>query len=154
MPTKETEASTVNASTAAVDAVETLLKRDIPSYTYSHLLSGTTRVDAVILADAAVRAQQATHDYWYLCANCGYVTHADSWLCLNYNPAHEDAPHEPKLIPADSDPSICRCPACGHDHKDDDSGPGFYDGTRKSMIAERAVLASEDFEFESEATHA
>ena len=60
MPTKETEATPVNASTAAIDAVEKLLKRDIPSYTYSHLMSGTTRVDAVILADAAVRAQVAS----------------------------------------------------------------------------------------------
>lgn len=97
---------------------------------------------------------EATRDYWYLCANCGYVTHSDSWLYLNYNPAHEDAPHEPKLIPAESDPSICRCPACGHNHKDDDSGPGFYDGTREQMISERVVLAHEGFEFESEATDA
>jgi hypothetical protein len=49
------------ASTAAVDAVEKLLKRHIPRYSYSRALMGETRTDAVILADAAVRAHAVEH---------------------------------------------------------------------------------------------
>lgn len=88
-------------------------------------------------------------DRWILCWECGYITAADLWLHLNYNPAYEDKPYEPLLIAAESDPSICRCPACGHDHKDDDSGAGFIDGTREALIVERDRTESEGWSWEA-----
>lgn len=42
----------------AIEAVENLLKRHIPRYSYSRQLGGATRTDAVILAEGAIRALQ------------------------------------------------------------------------------------------------
>lgn len=101
-------------------------------------------------AKAAREDTERPDGYWNLCCECGYITIADSWLALNYNEAHEDEtmPYEPRLIPAESDPSVYRCPACGHDHQDNDSGGGVFDGTRESVIAERARLIADGWEFD------
>lgn len=101
------------------------------------------------LAASPVPVEPEASDYWYLCCECGKVTIGESWLAFNYNEAHEDetTPYEPRLIPAESDPSVFRCPACGHDHEDNDSGPGVFDGTRENVIAERTRLINDGWEF-------
>ena len=115
----------------------------------SQVCGGWT-VSELELIGAAREDTERPDDYWNLCCECGYITIADSWLALNFNEAHEDetTPYEPRLIPAESDPSVYRCPACGHDHEDNDSGAGVFDGTRENVIAERTRLIDDGWEFD------
>jgi transcriptional regulator with XRE-family HTH domain len=78
----------------------------------SQVCGGWT-VSELELIGAAREDTERPDDYWNLCCECGYITIADSWLALNFNEAHEDetTPYEPRLIPAESDPSVYRCPA-------------------------------------------
>jgi hypothetical protein len=80
-----------------------------------------------------------------LCCNCGNVTAGALWTYWRW-----DLEEGERLEPAPEgwgDP-ICRCPACGWDHRDDDSNPGFYDlGTLSELLAERGRLVADGFEF-------
>lgn len=77
--------------------------------------------------------------YCYLCCACGVISPADEYIPLKY-----ERDCDGDLVPAESgygDPTL-RCPACDHDHVDDDSNPGVEDGTRRELerIRERKYL--------------
>lgn len=77
--------------------------------------------------------------YSYLCGECGHVGPADSFPPLVYDEEHDE------LIPApdgSSDPIVC-CPACTHEHRDDDSGAGLWSGTRFELLRERSQLMND-----------
>lgn len=83
------------------------------------------------------RPGKETDDY-QLCGQCGSISHESKWDYLKPD-------DEGGLIPAgprDEDP-IMRCPACGHDHVDDDSGPGLYGGMYEEMERDRLLTLEE-----------
>lgn len=80
-----------------------------------------------------------SEDYQYLCAACGGISPADTWPAL-------DRGEEGELVAAapGSEAAIMLCPLCKHEHVDDDSNPGIYDGTMAEVRAERARLVAEE----------
>lgn len=70
-----------------------------------------------------------------LCGECGCITFARDWTAWNH------AEDRDELVPApDGDEgNYYRCPACGYDHRDDDSDPGVWEGGLEEMKAERAA---------------
>lgn len=75
-----------------------------------------------------------------LCVNCGTITLERSWT---YWQGEDDADgngtHWRPSEHGEGDP-MCKCPECGWEHVDDDSGPGLYLGSLQAMHAEREAL--------------
>lgn len=81
----------------------------------------------------------------YLCGECGTIARRDAFLAVRYDEDRdtlvldESGEHDPTL----------RCPACGHDHRDDDSGAGLYGDTVGQCLDERDRLLAERTEAHS-----
>jgi Phosphoribosyl-ATP pyrophosphohydrolase len=75
-----------------------------------------------------------------LCCECGTIAPAHTFLQMR---ADEDTGEMVPIKPSQSDPSVIRCPGCGHDHRDDDSGAGMYEGSFADMERERSRLLAD-----------
>lgn len=87
----------------------------------------------------AARAPAYYADAAYLCCECGTISRAATWTAVRYTDDGE------RLVldeTGEDDPTL-RCPACLHDHRDDDSGAGFYGDTVGQCVVERARLLTE-----------
>jgi hypothetical protein len=77
-------------------------------------------------------------DYCYLCCNCGFITAHEKWSFVKWDDEGEAlVPVEP----GEMDP-YCICPVCDHMHVDDDSNPGFMDGTYRECVDARPEQAT------------
>jgi DNA-directed RNA polymerase subunit RPC12/RpoP len=86
----------------------------------------------------AARAPGYYTDAAYLCAECGTISRASAWTPVRW------ADDEPRVIIDETGESeTLRCPACLHDHRDDDSGAGMYGDTVGQCLGERARLLAE-----------
>lgn len=69
----------------------------------------------------------------HLCFNCGFITEESKWFYWHWDDeGNNEVPAEVGYM----DPTA-RCPVCGFDHRDDDSGPGYLDGVRTTLMVER-----------------
>lgn len=76
--------------------------------------------------------------HWNLCCVCGVIAPDALWTYWHHNldeATEEERPWVPAR-PGESDP-MCKCPACGWEHRDTDDGSGYYTGTLASMQAQR-----------------
>jgi hypothetical protein len=77
----------------------------------------------------------AEEAYYYLCGACGEVTAHRRWTGLVRDQETEEM--RPARDGEEWDLDVC--PACGYEHRDDDSDPGVWGGTIAQMDQERAV---------------
>jgi DNA-directed RNA polymerase subunit RPC12/RpoP len=87
----------------------------------------------------AARAPGYMTDPAYLCGECGTISRASAWTPVRLD---EDADRLVLDESGEADPTL-RCPACQHDHRDDDSGAGMYGDTVGQCVGERARLLAE-----------
>lgn len=78
----------------------------------------------------------------YLCGECGTISRASAWVPVRLD---EDTDRLVLDESGEADPTL-RCPACLHDHRDDDSGAGMYGDTVGQCVGERARLLAERME--------
>lgn len=78
-----------------------------------------------------------SRDYWSLCLACGVASQEDEWTYWQREDTEDglDLRWRPSLD-GEGDPMM-RCPSCGWEHVDDDSGPGIFDGTRFEVATYR-----------------
>jgi hypothetical protein len=102
-------------------------------------LAGARAVVADLEARIAAAAPAYYADPAYLCGECGTISRYGAWIALRYDESGDT------LVPAETggDDPILRCPACGHDHRDDDSGAGMYGDTFGVCLLERDRLVAE-----------
>lgn len=79
--------------------------------------------------------------YSYLCGNCGEIRPAAEYGRFIHDYDGRFGP-EGELVPTPEgeETTVDRCPACGFDHEDNDTGPGAWAGSRADMETERAKL--------------
>ncbi len=84
---------------------------------------------------AAQQQPEWAQRYSYLCLNCGEISPADRFGKFSY-----DEEGERHVTTEGEEVDIERCPACDHEHTDDDANPGFYADTRFALERQRKGL--------------
>lgn len=113
---------------------------------------GPDRMRMLVKAGALIAAEIERHlrddgSWHYLCCNCGGVAPAVEFEAFVRD---DEGEHWIPAPDGSSDPML-RCPLCKHEHVDDDSNPGLYDGTRTQMLRQRAEIEPEYAEWWAEA---
>lgn len=93
--------------------------------------------------DPSKEEREEKRDYFYLCLNCGGISHVDTaWTFWQYDDEGELRPSREGETDA-----RCKCPQCGELHGDCYEGAGVEDGTKAEVEAEKAQLLAKDPEF-------